>query len=388
MKRKLLYLLVVLAMLVLSLPAAMPVAVEASTTTLYVPDDYSTIQEAIDAASPGDTIIVKSGTYPENVNVTKPLTIQSENGAASTSVQAADPSDHVFEITADNVTISGFTVRGASVNWSAGIFLAHASHCTISGNTASNNYRGIQLYDSHDNIISQNAANSNDADGILVNGSNRNMVSGNTVNANPGSGIAIAQGNDNCIKGNSVTGSWRGISFIGAPICYNTISNNTISNNNYGIHAYGATSNTICSNSILNNYWYGICLENYANDNTIYLNNFNNNWTNVQSNSSINNWNSPETVAYTYNGNPYQNYLGNYWSDYSEADDNNDGIGDTPYSIAGDNPDAYPLMQTPDPILIPIRQTPWSISRQHRMPAGSLSTGPVMWLTPSREPLP
>ena len=54
------------------------------------------IQALVDAASPGDTIIVPDGTYIENVNVNIPLTIQSEHGANSTIVQAANSGDHVF----------------------------------------------------------------------------------------------------------------------------------------------------------------------------------------------------------------------------------------------------------------------------------------------------
>ena len=59
------------------------------------------IQHAIDNATACDTICVKDGTYNENVNVNKRLTIRSENGAASTTVQAASANDHVFEVTAD-----------------------------------------------------------------------------------------------------------------------------------------------------------------------------------------------------------------------------------------------------------------------------------------------
>ena len=60
---------------------------------IYVPDDYPTIQEAVNAASPGSgyTIIVRDDTYIENVNVAKQLTIRSENGSANCIVQAADP---------------------------------------------------------------------------------------------------------------------------------------------------------------------------------------------------------------------------------------------------------------------------------------------------------
>ena len=47
--------------------------------TIYVPDDYETIQEAVNHAQPGDTIIVRDGTYVENVVIDKSyLTIKSE----------------------------------------------------------------------------------------------------------------------------------------------------------------------------------------------------------------------------------------------------------------------------------------------------------------------
>ena len=67
---------------------------EASPATICVPDDHPTIQAAVNAASPGDAIIVRDGTYTENVAVNKDhLTIQSQNGADLTIVQAANPDD-------------------------------------------------------------------------------------------------------------------------------------------------------------------------------------------------------------------------------------------------------------------------------------------------------
>ena len=94
--------------------------VTSSSATIYVPDDYPTIQAAVDAASAGDTIIVRDGTYIENIEVDKSLTIQSENGPDSTIVQAEDSGDNVFSVTADYVEISGFTVEAATWRWTNG----------------------------------------------------------------------------------------------------------------------------------------------------------------------------------------------------------------------------------------------------------------------------
>ena len=88
--------LLIVALLATALALSLASQVEASPATIYVPDDYATIQAAVDTASPGDTIIVRGGTYTENVDVNKDhLTIQSENGAEVTIVQAADSTNYV-----------------------------------------------------------------------------------------------------------------------------------------------------------------------------------------------------------------------------------------------------------------------------------------------------
>jgi uncharacterized repeat protein (TIGR01451 family) len=230
------------------------------------------IQDAIDNAGTGDTICVKAGTYTENVDVDKRLTIRSENGAASTTVNALYPNDHVFEVTADYVNISGFSVKGATGIMDAGIHLG-GDHCNISDNIASDNYVGIVGEWSNYNTISSNTVSNNNY-GIGLRGSSDNMISGNTA-SNGHLGIGLRGSSDNAI------------------------SSNTASNNDYGIHLYSSSNN-----------------------NLIYDNYFNN----IQNNAwddGNNVWNISKTAGPNIIGGSWRG--GNYWSDYEGMDTNGDG---------------------------------------------------------------
>jgi PKD repeat protein len=108
------------------------------------------IQSAVDTATPGDTICVKDGTYTENVEVNKRLTIRSENGTASTSIQGANSDEYVFVVTADYVNITGFTITEVTVTQKVGIYLCGADHCNFSGNVAMEHQYGTYRGDASD----------------------------------------------------------------------------------------------------------------------------------------------------------------------------------------------------------------------------------------------
>ena len=82
-------------------------------TTIIVPDDYPTIQEAINNANNGDTIFVRVGTYYENLVVDKSITLTGEN--KETTIIDGGKKENVTKIIADHVTISGFTITNSGV---------------------------------------------------------------------------------------------------------------------------------------------------------------------------------------------------------------------------------------------------------------------------------
>ena len=70
---------------------------------------YSTIQSAVTAAAASNTVIVCSGTYAEDVAVAKALTLEGQDAVINATGQ-----NNGIVISASDVSVSGFTVRGAT----------------------------------------------------------------------------------------------------------------------------------------------------------------------------------------------------------------------------------------------------------------------------------
>ncbi len=107
-------------MLMLSLGAATAKPVAAQNSTINVPEDYETIQEAIAAASDGDTIVVAVGSYKENVTVDKSLTLKGARAGEDARDRSGDetiiePDEgagiRILPAAGRTVVIDGFTVR-------------------------------------------------------------------------------------------------------------------------------------------------------------------------------------------------------------------------------------------------------------------------------------
>ena len=148
---------------------------------IYVPDDYSKIQDAINAAVDGDMVIVRPGTYFENIDFKgKAITLLGEQGYDHTVIDGSKVNTVVrfgrFE--GPDSVLTGFTIRNGHT-YPYPSYEGAGIRCHGSSPTIINNY------------ITSNTTIENSGGGIALVGSSaiilRNKIIDNT--AKTGSGI-------------------------------------------------------------------------------------------------------------------------------------------------------------------------------------------------------
>ncbi|MHA2600680.1 MAG: right-handed parallel beta-helix repeat-containing protein [Candidatus Thorarchaeota archaeon SMTZ1-83] len=232
-------------------------------------------------------------------------------------------------------TLLHFIVRdchltGARGSEGAGISLRSVTNGKLVHNNCSDNMNGIYLRMGADNnTVSNNTCTSNIDSGVFLEGANYNTLFQNNVTGSDyGLILNIAHYNtmvenvfnesDTCVlmvdasyntfAHNMIARcAWEAIQLISEPV-YNLFTNNTIADNEYGMYLDRAANNSVIWNIFLNN-WGSVTIGELAAGNTFDC---------------------------------------NFWSDYTGADADGDGVGDTPYIYFGPL-DLHPLMYLPTP---------------------------------------
>jgi len=139
--------------------------------------DYTSIQKAVNTASPGAFIEVRAGTYRETVNVTKPLTL---HGISLPAVDAGSKSSAIT-LSSDGIVLQGFRAENASL---AGIYV-HSNNNLVKDNEVEDNKQyGIYLCSARNNTLENNKAIRNGFGFYLGCISLNNTLSGNTATYN------------------------------------------------------------------------------------------------------------------------------------------------------------------------------------------------------------
>jgi parallel beta-helix repeat protein len=244
--------------------------------------DFQTIQEAINAAQQGDHINVTGGIYNEHVVVDRSVSLTGEN--RNTTIVDGSGSGTVVLVTADNVTLEGFTVR----NGKSGIVVSLSQNCRIEGNLVEDNsYQGIFINKAQNCIVSRNhAVGTRPGYGINVNASQNTLVEGNRASSNGYDGIGLLSSRDSIVRGN-------------------TVNNNSL----YGIWVDSSYYSLFYHNNVFGNH------------------------RQVSSNNPSNSWD---------NGTE-----GNYWGNYAGVDTDGNGVGNEAFLVDEQTlqRDRFPLMR-------------------------------------------
>ena len=246
------------------------------------------IQKAIRAADPGDTILVK-GVHKEDVVIRKDgIKLRGDDAVieAPTRAKADSPCSRTFgpeaicvlgDVNLDNgdltgprvsdVSVSGFTIRGFTIEGDGArvIDVIAARNASVVGNRVIGNVPGgIVLFRNVDSTIAKNhfiGSSETKADGILVEISSRTTVMKNVVRSYPEDTFAIevTEGIDTTIAGNDLIGNWFGALVIDSPdtkILSNDIKDSTLG----GMATIDSTGTKIVSNDIRRSFDTGITI--------------------------------------------------------------------------------------------------------------------------------
>lgn len=205
---------------------AMPGVAQAKTIKVAPTGSTEAIQAAIDAAAPGDTISVASGTYTGPTVRVQKSNITISGGKAA----VIDASGNRYGITVgtqlefeegecpalnvSNFKISGLTVRNAD---DTGIFLFAVDGFTVTGGNYLNNAEyGIFPRCSHNGLISKNTGGGGDDATVYVGVDNGVTVEKNTL-TNGELGIELESTDNSVVRGNTTTNNVVGIFVIVLP---------------------------------------------------------------------------------------------------------------------------------------------------------------------------
>jgi parallel beta-helix repeat protein len=173
--------------------------------------DFTSVQAAINAASPGDTIEVYSGNYTESIVIEKSINLEGKNTEYGTGSDTGKPiiygmgGDNTISVYTENqdapVKISGFIITHSG-NKHAGVYMEYSRSVVVSYNTITKNHHGIELYYSETNQIQENTIIDNEW-AVLIEFCTYCTISLNHI-VNNTHGIQMSVSNSNTITQNEI----------------------------------------------------------------------------------------------------------------------------------------------------------------------------------------
>jgi len=224
---------------------------------------YRYIQDGIDNSENGYTVQVLEGRYSEDIIIDISIKLSGVN-RDTTIIDGAGDKRGILLI-ADDVSISGFTIKNVYAEWwDCSAVTVKADNAIVKDNKIYNNKRGILLYNTSGTIVEDNFFSFNHI--IIIENSDNNEFCNNTIIRNS---FLIQNSDNNKIHSNIFEGEYwtKGIRLEHSSnncIYYNTIKNCTEGIELYSIYKQrntGSNRNNICYNHLENIQFWGIFVE-------------------------------------------------------------------------------------------------------------------------------
>jgi plastocyanin len=143
-----------------------PAVAEATGTIRRVPRDHASIQAAVDAAEPGDLVLIGPGVYREEVKVDTPSLVLRGTDRNAVVIDGQFTRPNGISVTADGVAIENLTVRNARLN---GVFWTGVTGYRATAVTSVNNeVYGIYAFDSVDGLFEDSWASGSADAGFYI----------------------------------------------------------------------------------------------------------------------------------------------------------------------------------------------------------------------------
>ncbi|HWP48035.1 MAG TPA: nitrous oxide reductase family maturation protein NosD [Candidatus Limnocylindrales bacterium] len=350
--------------------SGLPLEVKAKTLIVGPDEPFTSVQEALTYATPGDTIRVKSGIYKGNLILDKQVVLE---GIDNPTLQG-DGRGSVITVNADGCVVRGFIIEHSGnmlVDEDSGILLKSNGN-RIEENKLRDVLFGIYFFGSSDNIVRGNVIHGRDflepgerGSGIHIWNATNNTIVGNTIKQ-ARDGMYLQNAYKSILRGNRVSDLRYGLHYMFSDdnkfeenLFYNNVAGAAIMYSrriefrrnifihNRGFSSFGllfqdsddclAEENLILDNAV------GIFMEALrnslfkrnliaANDTAIQI--FTSASGNVfQRNNFVDNLSPIQVIGKNTTTQWSHEGVGNYWSDYDGYDLDADGIGDIPFKI-------------------------------------------------------
>jgi parallel beta-helix repeat protein len=214
----------------------------------YQRGDYVSVRAAIEAAKPGDRILIRPGLYEESLVVDKPLEIIGDGSVEDIEIRGRD--SHVLEFRATIGRVANLTLRQAEADQPRGVVVYQGrldlEGCDISsrGGTcvwvldgadprlrrnkihhgkyvgvqvyegglgtledneiSGNGYTGVEIKKGGDPVLRRNQIYGNKHSGVYVHDNGLGTLEDNEISGNGNAGVAIKEGGDPVLRRNQI----------------------------------------------------------------------------------------------------------------------------------------------------------------------------------------